>query len=192
MKTTSTSLIFQYWDQLRGSRSAPERGEIEPGAVRKALLDTFILENTLAGLTFRLAGTRLCATFGGELKDRPFSSLWPDAATRVELSRMTDAVMDDSAGAITGISVCTDRGDTGDLELLVLPLRHRGKTHERVMGALSPVMLPGWLGHDRIVSTEIRSMRIIWPSGLRRSNSENRNSAEERRSQFTLLPGGRV
>jgi hypothetical protein len=192
MKTTSTSLIFQYWDQLRGSRSAPERGEIEPGAVRQALLDTFILENTAAGLTFRLAGTRLCATFGGELKDRTFSSLWPDAATRVELSRMTDAVMDDSAGAIIGLNITTERGGSGDFELLVLPLRHRGKTHERLMGALAPVTLPDWLGHDRIASTEIRSMRIIWPSGLRASHTPAKPSAEERRSRFMLLPGGRA
>lgn len=192
MKTTSTTLIFQYWDQLRGLRAAPERGEIEPGAVRQALLDTFILESTPERLTFRLAGTRLCATFGGELKDRSFSSLWPDAATRVELSRMTDAVMDDSAGAITGLSVCTERGGSGDFELLVLPLRHRGRTHERLMGALSPVILPDWLGHDKIISAEIRSMRIIWPSGLNRNPAQSRKSVEERRSQFTLLPGGRI
>jgi hypothetical protein len=192
MKTTSTTLIFQYWDQLRGSRAAPERGEIEPGAVRQALLDTFILENTAAGLTFRLAGTRLCALFGGELKDRPFTSLWPDAPTRVELSRMTDAVMDDSAGAVIGLSFGTDRGGIGDFEMIVLPLRHRGKTHERLMGALSPVALPDWLGHERIVSAEIRSMRIIWPSGLNRTAPHNRKSVEERRAQFTVLPGGRA
>lgn len=191
MKTTSTTLIFQYWDQLRGSRAAPERGEIEPGAVRQALLDTFILENSASGLTFRLAGTRLCALFGGELKERPFSSLWPDAATRVELSRMTDAVMDDSAGAITGLTVMTERGGIGDFELLVLPLRHRGKTHQRLMGALSPVFVPEWLGHARIASIEIRSMRIIWPSGLRQRDTVPHASAEERRSRFALLPGGR-
>jgi hypothetical protein len=192
MKTTSTTLIFQYWDQLRGSRAAPERGEIEPGAVRQALLDTFILENGPSGLCFRLAGTRLCATFGGELKERAFASLWPDAATRVELSRMTDAVMDDSAGAITGLHVSTERGGTADLELLVLPLRHRGRTHERLLGALAPVTLPDWLGHDRVSAVEIRSMRIIWPSGLQRRETQRGASASERRSQFTLLPGGRV
>ena len=85
MKTTNAQAIFAYWDRLRGARSAPERGEIEPGAVRHALLDTFILENGADGLTIRLAGTRLCALFGGELKDRSFNSLWPDAPTRVEL-----------------------------------------------------------------------------------------------------------
>ena len=192
MKTTSTTLIFQYWDQLRGSRAAPERGEIEPGAVRQALLDTFILENSADGMVFRLAGTRVCALFGGELKDRSFSSLWPDAATRVELARMTDAVMDDSAGAITGLSVSSHRGGHGEFELLVLPLRHRGKTHERLMGAIGPVVVPDWLGHDRIASVEIRSMRIIWPSRLQDSEARSSSAAQERRSRFMVLPGGRA
>ncbi len=187
MKTVSTTLIFQYWDQLRGSRAAPERGEIEPGAVRHALLDTFILENGGTGLSFRLAGTRLCALFGGELKDRNFASLWPDPASRVELLRMVDAVMDECAGAITGLAVETDRGETADLELLVLPLRHGGKTHARVLGALSPVNLPPWLGHDKIARTEVRSMRIIWPSGLPRAPGP-----DQRRQRFTVVTGGRT
>jgi hypothetical protein len=189
MKTTSTKLIFQYWDQLRGSRAAPERGEIEPGAVRHALLDTFILENDGQALTFRLAGTRLNALFGGELKDRSFASLWPDAATRVELCRMVDAVMDESAGAVTGLTVRTERDALGELELLVLPLRHRGRTHSRLLGALSPVAVPLWLGLDRITSVEVRSMRIIWPSGMPRASTAG---PEERRSRFTLVTGGRA
>jgi hypothetical protein len=187
MKTSSANAIFEYWDALRGSRSAPERGEIEPGAVRHALLDTFILENGPGGPTFRLAGTRLCALFKGELGSRPFASLWPDAATRVELSRMLDAVMDESAGAITGIHVETEKGDGCDLELLALPLRHRGRTHERMLGALAPPSPPPWLGFDAIVKAEIRSMRIIWPSGMPR-----RSEPLSRRARFTVLPGGRA
>ncbi len=188
MKTQSTTLLFQYWDSLRGSRSAPERGEIEPGAVRHALLDTFILENAREGLNFRLAGTRLCALFGGELKDRPFASLWTDAATRIEILRMVDAVMDEAAGAVTGLSVESRRGAMADFEMVVLPLRHGGKTHARVLGALAPVMVPPWLGSDPIERIEIRSMRIIWPSGLPRSGP----GPDERRARFTVVTGGRA
>jgi hypothetical protein len=187
MKTTSTTLLFQYWDRLRGARSAPERGEIEPGAVRHALLDTFILENGPAGMTFRLAGTRLCALFGGELKERSFASLWPDPATRIELSRMIEAVMDESAGAVTGLSVASESGSSADLELLVLPLRHAGKTHARVLGALAPVSVPLWLGLEPVVRADIRSMRIIWPSGLARAVP----GPAERRANFMVLQGGR-
>ncbi len=187
MKTTSTTLIFQYWDTLRGSRAAPERGEIEPGAVRQALLDTFILENAADGLAFRLAGTRLCALFGGELKERAFASLWPDPATRVELGRMVEAVMDESAGAVTGLTMYTERGESADFELVVLPLRHGGKTHARVLGALAPVAPPAWLGLRLPVSVEVRSMRIIWPSGLPRPTTPT----ADRKARFTVLQGGR-
>ncbi len=192
MKTTNAQAIFAYWDRLRASRSAPERGEIEPGAVRHALLDTFILENGSDGLHFRLAGTRLCALFGGELKDRAFASLWPDAPTRIELLRMVDAVMDECAGAVTGLAVETESGKTADLELLVLPLRHGGKTHARVLGAVTPVEAPQWLGFESIVRVEVRSMRIIWPSGLPGMRQPLPAGPIERRARFTLLSGGRA
>src|SRR5215204_4458470 len=44
MKHATTRMIFGYWDALRGERSAPERGEIEPGEIRHVLADTFVLE----------------------------------------------------------------------------------------------------------------------------------------------------
>lgn len=187
MKTTSATLIFQYWDQLRGDRAAPERGEIEPGAVRHALLDTFILEADAEGLAFRLAGTRLCAMFGGELKGRRLQDLFADRATRVEIARMSDAVMDESAGALTGLAARTADGEMVDLELLVLPLRHGGKTHARLLGSLSPLASPPWLGHKPVVDAEVRSMRIIWPSGMPRPAM----TPEARRARLTVVRGGR-
>lgn len=187
MKTNSATLLFQYWDTLRGQRAAPERGEIEPGAVRHALLDTFILEVVDDSLVFRLAGTRLCAIFGTELKGKTFTSLVRDPATRVELSRMVDAVMDDSAGAVTGLTAANDDGDIVELELLVLPLRHGGKTHVRVMGVLAPIERPGWLGQKPVVDATVRSMRIIWSAMTRPPQA----SPEARRARLTVVPGGR-
>jgi hypothetical protein len=187
MKTTSATLLFQYWDNLRGERAAPERGEIEPGAMRHALLDTFILEAEADGLHFRLAGTRLCAMFGEELKGRALLGLFQDPATRIELSRVTDAVMDDSAGALTGLAARTRDGDLAELELLLLPLRHGGKTHARMLGSLSPLNPPAWLGQKPLVDAAVRSMRIIWPSGRARAPL----TPEARRARLTVLPGGR-
>ena len=43
MKHSSNRELFEYWNKRRGRRSAPERGEIEPGAIRHVLADTFIL-----------------------------------------------------------------------------------------------------------------------------------------------------
>ncbi len=187
MKATSTSLVFDYWDRLRGERAAPERGEIEPGAVRHALLDTFILENGPSGLIVRLAGTRLCALFGAELRHRPFLALFPDAQMRVEVSRMIDAVMDEVAGAVAGISVTTANGSGADLELLILPLRHQGKTHARLLGALAPVTPVPWLGLETVTAASLRSMRFIWASGL-----PLRPPAQQVRTRrFTVVQGGK-
>ena len=79
MKHAATRMLFSYWDALRGERAAPDRGEIEPGEIRHILADTFILENEDGPARFRLAGTRLCALFGCELKNAPFSAIWDPA-----------------------------------------------------------------------------------------------------------------
>jgi hypothetical protein len=99
MKNASTRLVFEYWDGLRGERAAPERGEIEPGALRHALADTFVLENEPIGPVFRLAGTRLCALIGQELRGRAFTALWADVEAQGDMRRLVQTVMDESAGA---------------------------------------------------------------------------------------------
>ena len=77
MQKKSTKTLYDYWNKLRGSRSAPERRSIEPTAIRDALAYTFILEASGDDdFAFRLAGSHLCAAYCRELKSRPFSSLW--------------------------------------------------------------------------------------------------------------------
>ena len=63
MKFPTSRLLHAYWDRIRGERSAPERSEIEPGAIRNLLADSLILELAAAQrtATIRLAGTRLGA-----------------------------------------------------------------------------------------------------------------------------------
>jgi hypothetical protein len=136
MKQTTTRMLFSYWDGLRGERAAPERAEIEPGAIRHVLPDAFILElGPDRSARVRLAGTRLCALFGGELKGRAFETLWSGPAAR-DIRRSLEAVVEDTAGMVVGLVGTTARGDGLDLEMLLLPLRHRGRTHTRILGAL--------------------------------------------------------
>ena len=44
MKHAATRDLYCYWDSLRGARTAPERVDIDPGAIRRILGDTFIVE----------------------------------------------------------------------------------------------------------------------------------------------------
>lgn len=191
MKHPSSRILFSYWDALRGQRAAPERGEIEPGEIRHVLADTFILEITDDRMArFRLGGTRLCALFGGELKGQALHELWP-ADGQDEMRHFIDVVVDETAGLVAGLAGVTDSGVRIDLELLLLPLRHQGKTQARLMGALSPAAAPSWIGVHPITHLETMSHRVIWPSGRPLAQVPAAGTAMEKRRGFVLHRGGR-
>ena len=147
MKHSSIRELFGYWNERRGLRSAPERGDIEPGAIRRILADTFMLAvDGRAGHPFRIAGTRVCAAFGRELKGEAFVDLW--AAENQDLIRDILAIVaQETIGVVLSArgQRVADKGAAGgslDLELIILPLNHRGRTTARVVGALAPVETP--------------------------------------------------
>jgi hypothetical protein len=201
MKHAATRILFGYWDTLRGERAAPDRGEIEPGAIRHVLPDTFLLEVTGGGLAeFRLAGTRLCAFFGRELRGLSFHRLFAGVAEG-EARRAVEIVTDETAGLVAGLLGSTATGETIELELLLLPLRHRGRTHARLLGTLSPYTVPAWIGHRPLVALEGTSYRVIVPGlplapqpgdePLDDGEPPPPSEADERRRRFVVLPGGR-
>ena len=184
-------MLFSYWDGLRGERAAPDRGEIEPGEIRHILADTFILEiDPDRQATFRLGGTRLCALFGRELKGEPLHGLWP-ADAQDEMQHFIDIVVDETAGLVVGLVGETDAGDTLDLEMLLLPLRHRGKTHVRVMGSIAPAAAPAWIGFRPLTHLRTVSHRVIWPSGRPLPRAADTGEAAERRRRLVVHSGGR-
>ena len=191
MKHPSSRILFSYWDALRGQRAAPERGEIEPGEIRRVLADTFILEITADRMTrFRLGGTRLCALFGRELKGQALHELWP-ADGQDEMRHFIDIVIDETAGLVAGLAGIADSGARIDLELLLLPLRHQGKTQARLMGAQSPATIPLWIGAHPLTHLETVSHRVIWPSGRPLARIPAAETASEKRRGFVLHRGGR-
>lgn len=190
MRHPTSRVLFAYWDGLRGARSAPERGEIEPGAIRHVLADTFILDLDEPGEPMlRLAGTRLCGLFGRELKGEGFADLWTGGG-RDEIGRLIAAVQDDAAGIVGGLVGHTADGDRITLEILLLPLRHHGRTHSRVLGAISPGAIPAWMGLKPVVSLETISLRIIWPVGEVAPAAPP--PAIERRGRLVVHQGGRA
>src|ERR1043165_2109422 len=126
MKQASSRELFGYWTARRGKSRAPDRGEIEPSAIRRALGDVFVLEfDQNDGHPFRLAGTRVCALFGRELKNEPFLHLWT-ADARPAAAQLVTAVAEDTSGAVPSVTGRPAEGWSQDLELLPLPLAHRG------------------------------------------------------------------
>jgi hypothetical protein len=183
-------MLFAYWDALRGERAAAERGEIEPGEIRHILADTFILEvGPDRRADFRLGGTRLCALFGRELKGQPLHALWP-ADAQAEIQHLVDVVIDETAALVVGLAGAAD-DDALDLEMILLPLRYRGKTHARIMGALSPATVPPWIGLRPLTHLRTVSHRVIWPSGRPLPQGPLRDEARDRRRGLVLHPGGR-
>ena len=110
MKNEATIDLFSYWNRLRGQRPAPTRTEIEPSDIRQHLADTFILERDARGESvFRLAGTRVCATYGRELKNFSFSSLFgPHDLTLVQ--RLIKATYDEKIICVIGFEGRTVSG----------------------------------------------------------------------------------
>ena len=194
MKQASSRELFGYWVARRGTRSAPERGEIEPSAIRRALGDVFILEfDRLAGHPFRLAGTRVCALFGRELKNDRFIDLW-DAESRAALAELIDAIANEATGVVASANGRTAEGWAQDMELVLLPLAHRGNTHARMIGALAPLSAPFWLGGGaKLGALTLGTIRHLDPA--REAPTAARlvagNLTVARRATFTVHEGGR-
>lgn len=168
MKHSSIRELFEYWNERRGLRLAPERGDIEPGAIRRILADTFMLAfDGRAGHPFRIAGTRVCAVFGRELKGEAFVDLW--AAENQDLIReILDIVAQEAIGVVLSArgQRVADKdlaGGTLDLEVVILPLNHRGRTNARVVGALAPVETPYWLGASALGPLTLGTHRYLDP-----------------------------
>lgn len=193
MKHASSRALYEYWNCLRMGRAAPERGELEPGAIRSILGDVLMIE--IGGpqrYTIRLAGTHICSLMGRELKGLAFIELFP-LADRPEMLRVLDEVAKTTTPMVGGVV-----GETADkrllgLELLLLPLRHRGRTEMRMLGSLAAHTLPYWATLMPISNLRIASTRVL-------DNLEAQAAGEvgmlipslRTAARLRVLPGGRA
>ncbi len=136
MKHPSSRDFFAYWDDKRGTARAPDRAAIDPADVRGLLGDIFVLACE-AGFPFRVAGTRVCALAGRDLKDQSFSALI-EPESRAEIEEIITIVADEMLGAIAGLTATRDDGTKAHLELLLLPFNARPHTPVSVTGVLAP------------------------------------------------------
>jgi hypothetical protein len=198
MKLAATRELHEYWNKLRRERSAPERLEIDPVAIRGVLADTFILEvDSRAGFPFRIAGTRTSAMFQRELRSQPFLEIWQDDDTRDEMRDVLACVCDEPSPVIVGASTKPGGFKPLEVEVLLLPLRHHGVTHARILGLCAPTAAPPWLGLTAIAPLTLLSTRVLrHPSeefgdflAIRRENAQSPRPATplSRRAHFYLI-----
>ncbi|HUI14999.1 MAG TPA: PAS domain-containing protein [Xanthobacteraceae bacterium] len=164
MKHAASRELHAYWEERRGKRAAPERADIEPGAIRRVLSDAFMLAlDGGAGHPFRLAGTRVCALFGRELKGEPFIGLWA-AASQPVVSDLLAILSDERVGTIAGVAAQSADGEPIDLELLLLPLAAGRPSLARGIGILAPLKTPQWLGASAVGALTLGSRRHVGAS----------------------------
>lgn len=154
--------MFQYWNRLRDGRPAPRRTEIEPADIKSLLADTFILEQDTRGEpVFRLAGTRLCATYGRELKGYSFPLIWAHRDQRM-LARLAHNAFHEKSVIVVTFDGTSRGGKSNPFEMILLPLEG-GLGSPRSLGAITPVTRPYWLGADPVVEGRIDTLRVVDP-----------------------------
>jgi hypothetical protein len=189
MKHAASRELYAYWQERRGKRPAPERSEIEPGAIRQALSDAFILAlDGGAGHPFRLAGTRMCALFARELKGEPFIGLWA-AASQLILVDLLAILDQERVGTVAGVTAQSADGEPIELELLLLPLSSTRPSLARAIGVLAPLNIPKWLGVGQIGTLTLGGRRHVGASV--ESRRLPRFMAPPQRQKLVVYEGGR-
>lgn len=163
MRSNTTTELFRYWNTIRGKRELPRRDELEPSDIRMLLPNLFILERDRnAGISFRLAGTQVCALFGQELRGRQFGMLWLGSQA-AKTHRITDQVMTHRVPLVLSAKGRAADAREVDIETLLLPLASSEGESDRVLGALSPLSRPYWLHATAIECLDATGMKVLDP-----------------------------
>ena len=167
MKQSASRQLYSHWNEIRRGRVSPERADLDPAAIRGCIADTFMLEIDM-GRTypFRLCGTRLGALFTNDPKGKSFLGFWSDACAS-DVADLLASVHDEAAIIVAGVEAGTRVDRRAAYELVLLPLRCKGKTHERIVGCLAPVAVPAWLGLVEGHPLGLSSWRSVSQAALR-------------------------
>ncbi len=146
MRHAVSKELYTYWNALRAGRGAPERNDVDPGAIRAILADTFVLEfDARHGFPFRIGGSRVNALFLQELRGVSFLKLWREPDWPEIKSVLRDVADQSQASLLCGEARPPGAGAL-EIEVMLLPLCHHGSTHSRVLGSLVATAAPHWFG----------------------------------------------
>lgn len=155
--------LYAYWNDLRNGRQAPERFEVQPAEIASLLPETFIAEvNGPENYDFRLVGTRICEQFGRELRGANLLDLW-DVDNREAIETLLQGTVEDGSVSFVEFDALAGDGRKVRFELLILPLMHASNNINRLMGCLSALEQPYWLGTTPLEQLDIVDAKIIWP-----------------------------
>lgn len=165
MMQRTSHILYNYWNDVRGSRMAPRRFEIEPSHVSSILAETFILERIDSRTyTFRLAGTRICEQFGMEFRGRNFIDLAGEGG-RDAMEADFATITNQGAAGLFEIEARDPENQPVHFEALTLPLLHGNQGITRYVGALSALQQPRWPGNQPLKPHALTAHTLIWPDG---------------------------
>ena len=142
---------------------------------------------------FRIAGTRLCALFGRELKGESFIKLWQRSG-QTALRELIAVVMEEKIGVVASVTGAT-ADDTllpVNLEMLLLPLAYQSRADARVLGALAPMSAPYWLGAKAVGPLTLGMFRHVGPAVDAVAPPRFKAAAGRLKHGLTIYDGGRA
>jgi hypothetical protein len=204
MQNTTSQILYKYWNEIRGSRMAPRRFEIEPARFAGILPETFVVECEVGEVPrFRLAGTRVSEKLGFELRGRAFLELF-DAEDPQDFRPFLESITEQGGVGMITVDMRTASGRTARFEVIVLPLIHTEDRITRLLGAVSTCNHETWLGSEPLFPGRIAERGIIWPDGRPHAVAErmvqqspfgdgiaHSRIVRSRRRMFRVYDGGR-
>lgn len=184
--------LFDYWERLRNGRVAPLRSEIDPRAIAYLLPDIFIAECPEATQTcrLRLAGTRICQAFDREMRGENLLDLWHGSDRAVFASLLESVIRQGSVGHVT-FDAWADAERRARFELVLMPVAETGSQISRVLGAISAIDPPFWLGGVPLRWLEIGSTGLVRPDrGEATAQIEEFSSKAPAQRHFRVYRGG--
>jgi len=165
---------------LKGERTAPDRADIDPVAIRHMLADIFIIEvDADRRFPLRLCGARINALWLAEQKGRQFLNWW-GAQHRLDIAEAVGRVVDQETPLLAH-AAGAGAGEPVEFELLILPLRHFGARRSRILGSFAPVRAPVWLGLCPVEQLDL----VAW----RTPSSQSRRLRDAERLKLMMLRG---
>jgi len=163
MRHAVSNELYAYWRALGKGGCPPERNALEPGAIRGVLADTFVLDfDPAGGFPLRISGSKVNAVFMRELRGNPFLHIWRES-DRGKIKAILQAAADEEAAYILRAEARPAGAPPVDIEVTLLPLRHHGATHARMLGSLAAGSDADWLGLIGAAPAALTAWRLLEP-----------------------------
>ena len=158
-----TKAVFDYWNAIRNGSPAAPREAVDPCALRSHLPQIFILQkHDDQHITFRLAGTGMCAIFGREFRDQNFFSMFTGDCEEKARAMAAHIIGDYRVGLMSTIGYTIDRREAA-FEVIMLPLMDQQGDVCRVLGSLFVTQGQTLMRQKVFVRQRINTVKLINP-----------------------------